>query len=353
MSTKVTGRNRQILEARQLFQRVLDGDLRAKADLMESMSRSDFPILLGAAYGRELLQEYQAITPQWSQFSRRATVPNFKKQKLVEILGGRAALDKVGEGAEYKARAVSEAEYDWSVDKYGNRIPLTWEMLVDDELDAFRDLPQRLAVAARETEDILTVAALLNPKRDGLNTSFFKAANGNAPANVPLTRDNLEDALFQISQRRDADGRPIVITGSILMVPSTLEMQALRILEAQEIRRTNADGTETVESNYLRGRVTLVVNPWLNIVNKGAKANETWFVLPSTTSARPALVTGFLRGHETPDLRVKADTGNRVGGGAVAPEEGSFDDDTIQYRVRHVIGASTLLPGGTFASTGS
>jgi hypothetical protein len=61
---------------------------------------------------------------------------------------------------------------------------------------------------------------------------------------------------------------------------------------------------------------------------------------------------GFLAGHETPDLRVKADTGLRVGGGSVPAEEGSFDTDDIQYRIRHVTGGTTLDPIAAYASVG-
>lgn len=351
--TKALPRNKRILEARRLFQKVLDGDLRAKADLMETMTRSDFPVLLGAAYGRELLAEYEGITPVWAAFSRRSTVADFKPKRLVELLGGRAGLEKVGEAAEYKARKLTEASHEFKVDKYGARLPLTWEMLVNDELDAFRDAPQRLAVAARETEDIVTAKSLFNAGGTGLNTDFFKTANGNAPAAVPLTAENLEAAITAITTRKDSEGRPIVVSGGVLVVPPQLEMTARRILEASEIRRTEGDVT-SIEPNYLRGVLRLVVNPWLPIVASGFnKVGATWFVLPAPNQGRPALVTGFLRGNETPDLRVKYDAGQRVGGGLIAPEEGSFDDDTIQYRVRHVTGSATVIPTATYVSTGS
>lgn len=351
--TTALPRNKRILEARKLFQRVLEGDLRAKAELMETMTRSDFPILLGAAYGRELLAEYQAITPIWQSFSRKSTVADFRPKKLVELLGGRAGLDKVKEASEYKARGLTEAEHEFKVEKYGARLPLTWEMLVNDDLDAFSNAPQRLAIAARETEDIVTAQSLFNAGGTGLNTGFFKSANGNAPASVPLTADNLEAALQGISTKKDSDGRPVVLRGVVLVVPPQLEMTARRIIEASEIRRT-VDGVTSIEPNYLRGVVRLVVNPWLPVVAAGFnKVATTWFVLPDPNGTRPALVTGFLRGYETPDLRAKADTGTRVGGGAIAPEEGSFDDDTIQYRVRHVTGSATVIPTETYVSTGS
>jgi hypothetical protein len=61
----------------------------------------------------------------------------------------------------------------------------------------------------------------------------------------------------------------------------------------------------------------------------------------------------FLAGHEQPDLRVKADTGFRVGGGAISALEGSFEIDDIQYRGRHIVGNQQADPLFTYCSLGS
>ena len=100
-------------------------------------------------------------------------------------------------------------------------------------------------------------------------------------------------------------------------------------------------------------RVDLVVNPWLDVRNTGAKAAETWFILPPPNAPRAGLVVAFLTGHEAPDLRVKSDAGQRPGGGIISPEQGSFDEDTTQYRVRHVVDAALMDPKLTYVSTGA
>lgn len=326
------------------------GGMKARVKLAESLATPDFPFLLGGVFDRELLAQYQAAPATWSQFAKRTTVRDFRPKELLDLLGGQSILSAVGQGAEYPARKVTEGKYSLTVGKRGARIPLTWEMIVNDELDAFRDLPQRLAVGARETEDYLAAGLLV--KAGGINTDFFKTANGNAPANLPLTEANLAAALTAISTRKDSDGRPIVVTAARLVVPPSLEIVARRILNATEIRVTDGN-TTSIQDNYLRGVVTLVVDPWLGVIDQSANAAKSWFLLPDPNGARPAVTLGFLRGHENPDLRVKADTGNRVGGGAIAPEDGSFDDDTIQYRVRHVLGSAHVDPIATYASNGS
>ena len=343
---------KRIGEAYSLFDRALNGDLHAKADVAESLTTSDFPVLLGQGYQRKVLAAYQAQTPVWQQYATRTVVPNFKPQRLVQILGGARGLSRVAEATEYPARDLDEALYEFSVEKYGDRIPLTWEMVVNDELGVFRGIDQNLAVAARDTEGTVTASAFFNANRTGLNTQFFKGANGNAPESAPLTRASLQDAIQALSTKKDEQGNPLVRPNLVLVVPPTLEFQAREILTASEIRTTAADGSVSVSQNPVAGAVSLVVEPNL-LLNTGSNAASTWFLLPAPNSARPAIVTGFLAGNETPDLRVKADTGNRAGGGSIAPEQGSFDDDTIQYRVRHVVGAELIDPKFTFVSQGA
>lgn len=326
--------------------------MRARTRLAESLTTSDFPIFLGAVFDRELLAQYQAIPSVWQSFATRTTVRDFRPKTLVDLLGGQAILDKVGEGAEYPARKVSESKYELTVAKRGARFPLTWEMVVNDDLDAFRTLPNRLAISARETEDYLATSLLVGAS--GAQTTFFKAANENAPTALALTTENLDAALSAISTRKDTDGRPIIVNGAVLVVPPGLETQARKILDATELRFTDATtGLVTVTTNYMRGRVTLVVDPWLTVISTDGKAATRWFVLPSPQSARPALAVGFLRGYEDPDLRVKSSAGSRVGGGVIDPMQGDFDDDTIQYRVRHVVGSAYVDPKATYVSNGS
>ena len=142
----------QAVEARRLFESAINGSLRAKATVAETMTTSDFPVLLGVAYARELQTEYAGIAPVWPKFAKRTTAPNFKKQKLVDILGGISGLEVVPESTEYPARHMSESSREFKLRKRGARIPLTWEMMLNDDLGAFRDLPGRLAISARESE---------------------------------------------------------------------------------------------------------------------------------------------------------------------------------------------------------
>lgn len=349
----------KLAEAMDLMLNAFDGNERSMLDLRdllqgkrvsgvsEALSTSDFPKLFGDILDRELLAQYEQLSPIWPMFARRTVVRDFRPKKWLDLLGGRAILEGVGQGAEYPARGLTEEDYELTVAKYGARLPLYWEMFVNDDLDAFRDAPTRLAQAARDTEDYNATALVTSATGP---TSFFSGNGG--ITSLPLTTDNLSAALTAISTRRDSENRPIQVSAYVLMVPPALEVAANNILNATLIRlkSTNQDIEVT---NWLRGKVTVVVNPWLSVIDVSATSAATWFLLPAPSTPRPAVVVGFLRGHETPDLRVKADTGQRVGGGSIPAEDGSFDTDDIQYRVRHVTGGTTLDAIAAYASDGT
>ena len=78
-----------------------------------------------------------------------------------------------------------------------------------------------------------------------------------------------------------------------------------------------------------------------------------WFILPVPRAGQKnAIYVGKLIGYETPDIRVQANQGNAIGGGALSPQSGSFDNDTLYMRVRHVVGAAQGDTTFTLASDG-
>lgn len=356
-----------ISEAQDKMAKAFKGSRRGMLEFQEALVAGDFQQAVFQVLDREVMDRYEDISPVWSQYVSTTTVRDFKPKNLIDLMGGKAGLDVVPELSEYPARSISKALYRLKVSKYGGRFAISWEAIVNDDLDELRNLPENLAVAARDTES--RAAASLLTDGNGPNNSLFNATawgrtydpdtdtwsggSSNLIAGNPvLTIDSLEAALNAIQQRRDPEGRPIVVRAYKLVVPAALEFTARKILDAREIRTTTGN-QEVVSNNYVSGRVQLVVDPWLDVLDTSATSSTTWYLVPDPASARKALWLGKLRGHETPDVRVKADTGSRVGGGAIAPEEGSFDLDDIQYRTRHVLGTAGTDMIATAVSTGA
>lgn len=341
-----------MVEAATLFNEGMSGSNPFKqAMLKEALTRSDFNIYLGAAFDREMLARYADITPEWKSIARTTTVKDFKPKTFIDLFGGRGPLDRVAEGAEYKERNKDAAKYELAAAKFGNTFNLTFELIKNDDLDGLNQLPNDLAQGAIETEDKAAFEAFV--KATGPNTDFFKAANGNAPTALPFTRANVQAAYVAISKRKDKNGNPSrVATAKLnLVVPAAMLFEAEQIVNTPTI--PNPEGGSGMITNPLAGKFKVVVSDYLTIVNTSAKADATWYILPAPESARPALVVAKMRGQENPDIRVKADQGQRLGGGNIAAEEGSYGNDTIGYRGRHIVGAGTLDPLLTYVSLGS
>ncbi|MDN4173924.1 hypothetical protein QWY28_13265 [Nocardioides sp. SOB77] len=322
------------------FQNQWGADVR----LAEAFSTSDFKLAATAELDKEMLAQYDELPSTWDQYTDTTTVRDFRPKRLQSRWRSTIGMARVPELTEYPAddrRGASE--YAIQVAKYGRRFAISWEAWLNNEaIGELEDLPGELARQARETEMIAAVSNLLlvdpatNTASD-VNTAFFKTANGNAPTALPLTRANLKTVLDGMAVKKDPNSKRVIARPDVVVViPKALESQMLSIIRPIEVR-TTVDGVEVIEGNELSG-VSYVVEPMLDFVNTNSKAATTWFVVPKPRSTRPALWVAKLAGHEQPDLRVKADTGQRVGGGEISALEGSFEIDDIQYRGRHIVG---------------
>ena len=338
----------------------------ADVRLAEAFSTSDFTLAAAKELDSEMLAQYQELPTTWDQYTDTTTVRDFRPKRLKSRGHGKIGMARVPELTEYPADTTKGAkEYAIQVAKYGRRKAISWEAWLNNEaVQELEDLPGELARQARETEMIAAVSNLLLISNDSLlkgeatatdvNTNFFKSANSNAPDNKALTFDNLKTVLDGMATKKDPVTKRVIARPDVVVViPKALEATMISIVNTVQIRVTDSStDTEFIQNNPLAG-VSYVVEPMLDTVNAHTKAAGTWFVVPKPGGPRPALWVAHLAGHEAPDLRVKADTGRRVGGGEISALEGSFDIDDIQYRGRHIVGNQTADALFTYCSYGS
>lgn len=360
---------RNLLEAANLYKRVLDGNRRAALDFQEAMSTSDFSFLFGDILDRQILARYTSQPVQWDAVAKRGRVRDFRTVKRFVVDGGESVLTEVKQLAEYPAAALTDNAYTYSVKKYGRRFPLSWETLINDDLDAFRDIPDRMGNSARRSEERL--AAALYAGTTGPNGTFFATGNKNiinptvlpgvAVTNPPLNITNLQFAFQALAQQVDPDGGPIYIEGATLVVPPALMVPAQNILNATQIWTAQGSGGVNTDAgrpdqlqtvNWMASKVKLVVNPWLPIIST-TNGNTSWYLFADPNVGRPAMEVGFLIGHETPELFMKAPNATRVGGGLIDATDGDFDSDAVEWKIRYVLGGTLMDPKSGVASNGT
>lgn len=346
---------RSLLEALNLYNAVLKGRVRVDR-LQEAMTTSDFANLFADILDRQLLQKYQHRNVMWDQIARRGRVRDFRKVKRFTLDGGEAVLDEVPQNTEYPAAAVTDGKYEYSVKKFGKRLPFTWEDFINDDLDALRDMPDRLANSARFSEEKFFTS--LFAASTGPNATFYSSGNKNlVTGNPALGIQGLTTGFQVLAAQKDSDGNPIYIDAVTLVVPPAQEITALNILNATEIVAATGGGDGTGNdqlrvTNWMRNRVKLVVDPWLPIVDT-TSGNTAWYLFANPSVGRPAMEIGFLTGHETPELFMAAPNAVRVGGGAVDPLDGDFRTDSVDYKVRYVFGGTLMDPKSSVSSSGA
>lgn len=381
--------NRQTMfdEARRLIDKVKSGDRWAALRFQEAMTTSDFSVYFGDVLDRSKLAAYAETPYVWSQFAKRAKIRDFRQAKIFRQDRGASVLDgpiipstttKISgtgtsglpELAEYPMGRQEVTDYVDQIYKFGRKFGISWESIVNDDLDMLTDFPTLMGRAARRTEEKRATSLFVSST--GPNATFFSDANKNLvhnAVNTVVTTENpilsvtsLMWALIIMATQKDLDGEPIDITGAVLVVPPALKYTAQNIIRTSQIAMNDMGGTVSSGNaslqrlyapNPFEGIVTLAVGYYLPIVNT-TTPNTAWYVIASPNSGRPAMQLSFLTGHESPEMFMKASNSVTLGGGGqVDPMQGDFENDSVMYKERHCLGGALLDPKVAVASSGA
>ena len=305
--------------------------------IREVLTTSDFPLLFGDVLQRQMLATYKAAPPVWKPFTKVSTVPRMAPHiggKRFSMSGGDQVLDKIVEKGEYLASDRVEKQYDITVNKYGRQFDISWETMINDDLGALKDTPERFARAAVRTEHRIVTTLYAR------NAVTYIGAHGNMAAGA-LTIANLETGLEAMAAFVDGAGEPIMNRAKYLVVPPALEMTALAILNSTTMMRADAGAPAPYPTTNVvaKAGLTLVVDPYLPVIDTTDGATG-WYLFADPNDIA-ALEVAWLRGHERPEICMKASDKVTVGGGAINPMSGDFATDNVFYRVRLVFGGVT------------
>lgn len=319
---------------------------------------SDFPALFGTVLDRQLLAKYQIQKPDWRAYIRVGTQMDFRAQNILGVFGLQSHLGIVRERGEYKAGKLIDGKVANTVRKYGRLFPLSWEALINDDLGAFADAADRLANAALRTEYYESTKLFV--QSSGPNTSLFGTAlthplDGttiNNKGTAVLNADNLFATITAMQNQVDYDGEPVMIDGFHLVVPPKKHKDALEALNpaaliATALGSTSAAARQTSANVTAQLNITPHVNPYLPIIDT-THGDTTWYLFADLANGTAAQMN-FLRGHEAPEICMKASDKVSLGGGLMPAMEGDFSSDSAYWRVRHILGGTQVDPRMAYA----
>ena len=159
------GYESRLLEAYKFYQGVLKGSL-PTYKLEEAMTVSDFPILFGDILSRELLGGYASMPVSWPSYMRRRTLPDATRQArrlAYDGLDSHMTSTNINpdETSAVEDNNIAETGYlVGPLDAYERSVAINWKTLLADDLGAFRDIPGKLATAARRTEEFVAASLM-------------------------------------------------------------------------------------------------------------------------------------------------------------------------------------------------
>lgn len=332
--------------AANLLRDALHGDRIAAGKLAEVHTTSDLPFAMAHLITTELIPQFDEAERTWDQIADTRTVRDFspvKLQSLITNVDGagvhaNGGLPVVPEGALYPYVTISGQESFYSkLQKMGTKFGKTWESGVNDIEGFYEQIPGELLALALDTEE--------REVYEALNSATTAIAGGTLPdgtvvtINPTLTPSAIWQAIRELENKtvngrkvgRSRTGYNVVVeTGMKDFIDWKLSQQIL------SIQQGTGNGTILLDAGdrtALNG-VTVIESPFV--------AAGDWFVLPKKGGVRrPVLELLRLRGYEAPELRANGNTGVYVGSSAVVPfNQGSWDNDTIDYRIRYVCGGT-------------
>ena len=321
----------------------------------------DFIFAFAALSQLQVNNEWEAAERTWTEAIGVETVSSFKAPKVYSINPVTEGFARpqteagkpdhivpiVPEGSPYPHFSFGgEAIKGAGLHKAGGRYDLTFEAIIEDVAGIVPLIPQLITESLLEREEYDAWAGLVNfidipANRLVAGTAIDGAAT---VTDAPLSRNAIVVALEQAKNREIIPGRKVSVSGYRLIVPRGVGDRAnflVNSLTPGQFVVTDGSVAQSwtssfnplsslvgvTETDYLTG------TQWAIIPNKGAvRGNKAFYSL------------GKLRGHEAAELRINNVAGQYLGGGTVAPFEGSFETDSAAFRGRIIGGGLGFNP---------
>lgn len=295
---------------------------------------TDFPGLFEDAANKNLRSAYEAAPQTWLPLSKLVTLSDFKPSRQLQV-GDAPALVEILEHGEYTFGTIGEAKEVIQLKTYGRMFGITRQALINDDLNAFGDVPAAFGRKARDIESDLAWAQITtNPTMGDGVALFASAAWPTGHANLTSSGTVISVAALGVGRAalRNQKGidnvTPLNLSARYLIVPAALETIA-----DQFVSQIVPALASSVNPFGVGGRtpLTTIVEPRLDVASA-----ISWY-MAAEVGAAPLLYHGILDGQEGP---------------LVTQMEG-FDVDGMKFRCRIDVAFKAADPRAAYKNAGA
>ena len=303
-----------------------------------------FSNLLLDATSKTLLAGYEEAPYTWDTWARNAgTTSDFKSINRIRF-SEMATPEMVPENSAYPESKMSDGGESYSIHKFGSMFTITWETVINDDLDAISRIPAMQGAACRRLQNqqvysVLTTNAAMRDTGLLFNTTAQTTAGGHANlaavSGAPSVT-TLNAAFVSMMTKKGLRADVILnIQPTFLIVPAALGATALQLvgsLADPSAGGSNAGNSNTANIYGPNGArpLQVIIDPQLD-----ASSTTAWYLVASNSQVDTVEVT-FLEGEQSPVLE----------------SEWDFDKDVYKYKVRQTFGTSPIDFRGVFKNNG-
>ena len=295
-----------------------------------------FANLLLDASNKTLLAAYEEAPYTWSMWARQAASTEDLKPINRMRFGESPDLEEVPELHEYKEGAISDSKESYKVAKYGKLFSVSWETVVNDDLDAISRVPAMHGNAARRLQNKKVYEVLTSNPTMGDGNALFSSSHASgdntsgAAAAPSVTTLNAAFVKMMLQKGLTTDAI-LGLSPRYLIVPVNYGATVLELLGS--MARPEVGGSAAGNSNTLNiygpnGSRTLtpIIEPQLD-----ASSSTVWYAAADAAQI-DTIELAFLSGEESP----------------VIESEWDFTCDAYKYKVRQTFGVKAIDWRGVF-----
>lgn len=258
-----------------------------------AFSTASLPGVLGNIANKRLLDGFGAVDDSWRKIFDIGSVPDFKENTdyRVTMVGD---LPKMAPGAEFTHGSLSEESYSIKAANYGERFSLTAEMIKNDDLNAFAQIPYQYGLkAARTIAKKCWELVLANPQ------SFFSSGHKNLLTGTTgaLSVEGLSKARTKFAKQTYGDD-PLNVMPKFLLVPPELAEVAEMLMKSTELLST----TTMPSKNPHAGLFEVVVCPYLSSSGLTGYSDTAYYLFADPRQV-PAFKIAFIDGIDRPTIQ--------------------------------------------------
>jgi hypothetical protein len=273
---------------------------------------TDFPGLFEDAANKNLRAAYEAAPQTWLPISKLVTLSDFKPSRQLQV-GDAPALLEILEHGEYTFGTIGEAKEVIQLKTYGRMFGITRQALINDDLNAFGEVPAAFGRKARDIESDLAWAQITTNPNMGDGIALFQAAShfNLTSSGTVISVASLGIGRAALRNQKGIDAATLLnLSAKYLIVPAALETIA-----DQFVTQITPALPTSVNPFGVGGRtpLTTIVEPRLDVASATA-----WYLATDVASA-PLLYHGVLAG---------------AGTGPLVTQQEGFDVDGMKFRCR-------------------